>query len=72
VTRTQFNGPRDEFGTFPRLKNSAFSQYYFINDPRRHFSHIRDLTTIEAKVLDNLTVDAFIGEELHRGVVSRG
>jgi hypothetical protein len=27
---------------------------------------------IEAKALDNLTVNAFIGEERHRGIVSRG
>jgi hypothetical protein len=27
---------------------------------------------IEAKAIDNLAVDALIGEERHRGVVSRG
>jgi hypothetical protein len=27
---------------------------------------------IEAKAFDNLTVDAFVGEERHREIVSRG
>ena len=27
---------------------------------------------VEAKAFDNLTVDALIGEERHRGIVSRG
>jgi hypothetical protein len=33
----------------------------------------KDLATaVEAKAFDNLTVDALIGEERHRGIVSRG
>jgi hypothetical protein len=44
----------------------------FVHDPRRHLSHIRDLMAIEPEAFDNLAVYALIGEERHRGIVSRG
>jgi hypothetical protein len=37
----------------------------FIRDPRGHLGYICDLMAIQAKALDNLTVDALIGEEGH-------
>jgi hypothetical protein len=43
-----------------------------IHDSRRHLSYIGNLMAIEAKAFDNLTVDAFVGEERHREIVSRG
>ena len=41
-------------------------------DAGRHFGHIGNLVAIEAKAFDNLTIDAFIGKESHRGGVSTG
>jgi len=38
----------------------------------RHFGYVRDIMAIEAKEFDDLTVDALVGEESHRGIVSRG
>ena len=43
-----------------------------IRDPRGHLGHVCDLMAIEAEASDNLTVDALIGEERHRGIDSRG
>lgn len=53
-------------------RNPTLHQDDFIHDPRRHLGYVRNLMAIEAKAFDNLTVDAFIGEEGHRGIVSRG
>src|ERR1035437_10608301 len=53
-------------------RNPALHQDGFIYDPRRHFGHIGNLMAVEAKAFDNLTVDALIGEERHREIVSSG
>jgi hypothetical protein len=44
----------------------------FIHNSSEHLGYARNPMAIEAKALDNLTVNAFIGEERHRGIVSRG
>jgi hypothetical protein len=44
----------------------------FIHDARRNLSYVCNRIAIEAKAFDYLTVDAFIGEESHRGIVARG
>jgi hypothetical protein len=53
-------------------RNPTLYQDDFIHDPRRHLSYIRNPMAIEAKAFDNLTVDALIGEECYREIVSRG
>jgi O-methyltransferase involved in polyketide biosynthesis len=70
--------PKDEFAEILVSRdqyagrNPTLHQDDFIHDPRRHLGDVCNLMAIEAKAFDNLTVDAFIGEESHRGVVSRG
>lgn len=39
---------------------------------RRHLGYVRHLMTIEAQPFDNLTVNAFVGKKVHRGIVSSG
>jgi hypothetical protein len=53
-------------------RNPALRQDDFIHDPRRHLGYIGNPMAIEAKAFDNLTVDARVGEERYRGIVSRG
>ena len=47
-------------------RNPALHEDDFIHDPRRHLGYIGNPMAIEAKAIDNLTVDALIGEERHR------
>jgi hypothetical protein len=70
--------PEDEFAEIlvsrdqHARRNPALHEDGFIYDPRRHFGHVGNPMAIEAKAFDNLTVNALIGEERHRGIVSSG
>jgi hypothetical protein len=70
--------PEDEFAEILVRRNQyarrspALHQDDFIRDPGRLLGHISNLVAIEAKAFDNLTVDALIGEERHREIVSSG
>ena len=65
--------PRDELAEIlvsrdqHAFRGSTSLRNDFINDPRRHLGHLGNLVAIESKAFDNLTVDAFISQESHRG-----